>query len=80
MMTSEPVTNDFWSMRSDEAGTKPSENYVVLVGSICDLTDHRDRNVGVGWLLVGVALVHPNTGVVATESEKNRLVSSVVVV
>jgi hypothetical protein len=34
MMTSELVTNDFWSMRSDEAGTKPSKNYVVLVGSI----------------------------------------------
>lgn len=37
-------------------------------------------NVAVGWLLIGVALVLRNTGVVATECEKNRFVSSALVV
>lgn len=67
MMTSEPVTKDFWSMRSDEAGTKPSENYVLLVeGMFGDLTDHKDRNVEVG--LPRVALARLNTSGIDAEA------------
>lgn len=66
-MTSEPVTKDFRSMRSDEAGTKPSENYVLLVeGMFRDLTDHKDRNVEGG--LPRVALVRSNTSGIGVEA------------
>ncbi len=76
MMTSELVTRDFWSMRSDEAGTKASENYVALVGSMFrDLTDHRDRNVVMGRLLVG--LVRSNTGGHDDGSSCTKLYSTV---
>ena len=75
MMTSEPVTKDFRSMRSDEAGTKPSENYVLLVeGMFRDLTDHKDRNVE--GELSRVALVRPNTigiGVEAAVAECEKI-------
>ena len=30
MMTSEPIPRDFWSMRSDEAGTEASINYALM--------------------------------------------------
>jgi hypothetical protein len=30
MMTSEPIARDFWSMRSDEAGTEASINYAFM--------------------------------------------------
>lgn len=74
-MTSEPVTKDFRSMRSDEAGTKPSENYVLLVvGMFRDLTDHKDRNVEGGS--PRAALVRPNTigiGVEAAVAECEKI-------
>ena len=52
-----------------------------LLGAFLDLTDHRDKNVVVEWLLVAVAvaLVKPNTGVVC-ECEKGLVSSALLLV
>jgi hypothetical protein len=45
---SEPVTRDFWSMRSDEAGTNPNNTLRELVNwTFRDLTDHKGTIVEV---------------------------------
>jgi hypothetical protein len=44
MMTSEDVTRDFWSMRSDEAGTTPSKHYVLALKHVWKPTNHTGKS------------------------------------
>jgi len=60
MMTSEPMARDFWSKRSDEAGTKGRKDYVLSPRACFGVTDHKDRSVEVG--LLQVAPVRPSKG------------------
>ena len=43
-MTSEGVTRDFWSMRSDEAGTTPSKHYVLALEHVWKPTNHTGKS------------------------------------
>ena len=44
MMTSEGVTRDFWSMRSDDAGTTPRKRYVPALEHVWKRTNHTGKS------------------------------------